>query len=1638
MRQARGSVCRRGARCGTGGSRWLIAVLLGLAAVGLLAFPATSSAAECTDTWTGPATGGVWTTPGNWSEGKAPGETTVACIPVGNTVIAGFGSVTGVVQGEGSLQISGGSLTVANSEVVSELSSLTLTSGALRGEGPFVLTESFIWTGGGSMMGSGSTILRPGASGTISSSSARLNLELGRRLINEGSLMFAEGELAMSYTSLIENTGTFTMNSESPSAIREATIFGFLNKGTYRRTSGSGSGTMMVPFNNSGTVEVSSGTLGFVGGGSSTTSSIWDAGPGSEVLLAGSWNVDQATLAGNIRVDGWAGTTGARIEFEEIETVGVHLAVERAQVLFGGGVTTLASLDLTLNPILSVNGTLEVSDRFEWIEGELRGPGHLVLLPEAMGSIAVRYSPYLEDLTFVNEGELLMLEGEIRQWNSTIVNRGTFTVNSQETPAAIRDYVGTNRFVNEGTVQKTSGSGESRIETPFENVSGHTANSSGTLVIEHKIAVPASTATPGHCKTPDPVDCATGNFTETQSDLAVGGRGVGLDLTRTYSAQSAAAGATGIFGHGWSNSFDDSLTSVEGGARVTLTDSSGATTPFTKSGASYQAPGWSRDTLSGSSEAGFALILPDQAVEEFSGSGRLESVTDRNGNETALAYEGSGGLETITDPTGRQITLTYNGSGLVETAEDPMGNLVHYTYESGDLKTVTLPGEASPNWQFGYDGSHRMTSIVDGRGGETTNEYDGSDRVVAQTDPAKRETTFQYAPFHTQITNEASGAVTDEWFNSNNQPLSVTRGFGTASATTDTFGYTSAGLLAKRTDGNGHTTTYGYNSAGDRISERDAEGDETKWTYNKAHQVLTETQPNGEATTITRNAAGDPEQVSRPAPGSKTQTVSYELGPHGEVETMTDPLGHAWAYGYDEYGDLESETDPEGDEHTWTYDEDSRVVAAVSPRGNEEGAEAAEFTTTVERDARGRPIRVTNPLGATTTRAYDADGNVESLTDPNGRTTTFRYDADDERIKVERPDGTIEETGYDGAGQMTSQTDGEGDETAYVRNVLGQPVEIIDPNERTTTQMFDGAGNLTTKEDPEGRITTFDYDKANRLKGISYSAEPSWDVAFKYEAGLLVGMEDGTGESAWEYDQLGRLTHSKDGHGETVSWAYNLGDQPIGLTYPNGKSISRAYDKAGRLESVTDWLGHTTSFEYNRDSAQTATVFPAATSDSDEYASDRADRMSGVIMKKGTETLASLAYARDPAEQIESLVSKGLPGAEEESFSYDDDERLTQAGAADYGYDDANNLTEAPGTTNAFDRASEIEAATGATFAYDKEGERTKETPSSGPPTNFEYDQAGDLTAVKRAEEGETPAVSEALSYDGAGLLVSRTVGLATANLVWDVTEAPEALLSDGKASYLYGPGGTAFEQISSAESPTYLDHDQLGSTRLLTNGSGEGVGTFTYAPYGELNGHTGTAKTALGYAGQYTLGQSGLQYLRARFYDPATAQFISRDPAVDITRQPYFYGGDNPLRFDDRTGQACEETVNIGPFTTTVPNIVDCIGDGLEEIVESPASGPAAGVGCVIAEPCPEVGGLGAGIALVLSGNWLHSRKDPCFDQFGADLTGGLTTIAAGLPGLLLERAAVRAGAEVPMGVRIGNLVPGWLLEGVHAMEDK
>jgi len=100
-----------------------------------------------------------------------------------------------------------------------------------------------------------------------------------------------------------------------------------------------------------------------------------------------------------------------------------------------------------------------------------------------------------------------------------------------------------------------------------------------------------------------------------------------------------------------------------------------------------------------------------------------------------------------------------------------------------------------------------------------------------------------------------------------------------------------------------------------------------------------------------------------------------------------------------------------------------------------------------------------------------------------------------------------------------------------------------------------------------------------------------------------------------------------------------------------------------------------------------------------------------------------------------------------------------------------------------------------------------------------------------------------------------------------------------------------------------------IGSTRLIADEDGDVVSTSEYDSFGVRVAHTGTADSRFGYSGNWTDPTTGLVYLRARDYDPQTAQFLTVDPALDQTHQPYSYVANNPLLLTDPLGlYSCDD----------------------------------------------------------------------------------------------------------------------------------
>jgi RHS repeat-associated protein len=1060
------------------------------------------------------------------------------------------------------------------------------------------------------------------------------------------------------------------------------------------------------------------------------------------------------------------------------------------------------------------------------------------------------------------------------------------------------------------------------------------------------------------CMSGDPVNCDTGNLVESVTDLQVSGRGRPVDLSRTYNSFDAASAASpGRFGYGWADSYSATITFAATTPQQAIVHTEdGSTVRFQATGGGWTPVGpWVVAALATNANGTYSYTLSDQTTDVFSSAGALLSESDRDGYTTTLTYT-AGRLSAVTDPAGRSIAFTYGTNGLVSSATDPLGRIVRYGYDApGNLTSVT---DASGSVTlYGYDSLHRLATITRPDGGVTTNGFDTANRVKRQTDPLGHVTAFTYGTGTTTIT-DPQGNVTVETYRSD-LLTTLTKGNGTPQQATWTYGYDTAGHRIAVTDPDGVRSTATYDSAGNLLTS--SNGYYTSvYTHSALNDLISVTDPMQHVTTISRDGRGHPLSVSQvhteDGQVAKTSYVYGDPAHPGDVTAVTDPDGKTSTDGYDAAGDLLRSVDPLGHVTTYSYNAIGWRTSQTAPLGNVTGGTPAQHTWTTTYDGLGDMLTTTDPLLDRTTNVYDADHNLVKVTDANGHVTKYVYDLADRQTEVDRADGSVQKTSFDGNGQMASQTDGLGHVTSYTYDPLRRLAIMTDPLNRTTTYGYDGDGYMTSVTDPTGRVTHRSYDlAAHQVDQVMYSDGVTPLAKFSYDQdGRRLWMQDGTGTSTYQYDSLGRLIQSANGAGDTVGYGYTLAGRLATISYPTGVATAssggqgfassgtatRGYNDAGQVTSISDWLGNTTRFGYDAEGNLTSEIFPNGMSTTRSY--DNADRLtlSASSSPQGA-PLLNLPYSRDGLGQVSSANPLGTTPAVTQAYGYDGANHLLTSAIpapgglasvpnSTYGYDVANNLTSSTTggtltTTLAYDVAGELLStsnATGSTtYTSDANGNRVTRKGSQGGLSTYGYDQANRLTSYigpamnqANAQIGSVGAqlgaqlsgsfIQVDYAYNGDGLRMAKQVSTTSViSEAWDVAEGQPLLIQDGLTNYVTDPSGLPLEQVQPNGTVLYYLHDQLGSTRALTDSNGLAVATYAYDPYGNSLGTLPAVANPFQFAGQYKDVESGLYYLRARYYDASTAQFLSRDPLSAITRSPYGYVGDNPLNGTDPSG---------------------------------------------------------------------------------------------------------------------------------------
>src|SRR5262249_50755300 len=206
----------------------------------------------------------------------------------------------------------------------------------------------------------------------------------------------------------------------------------------------------------------------------------------------------------------------------------------------------------------------------------------------------------------------------------------------------------------------------------------------------------------------------------------------------------------------------------------------------------------------------------------------------------------------------------------------------------------------------------------------------------------------------------------------------------------------------------------------------------------------------------------------------------------------------------------------------------------------------------------------------------------------------------------------------------------------------------------------------------------------------------------------------------------------------------------------------------------------------------------------------------------------------------------------------------------------------------------------GSAYLYDGAGNLVSVTDSIGNVTRYSYDARGRLVSSQ-----DPGGATTSYTYDFQGVRQSQQGPGGLVKYLVDAANGPGSaqVLRESDAagaalrSYVIGP---RLLSLTEGGNVRYYLTDALGSTRLLTERTGAVTDAYLYSAYGVLLRHTGPSANSFLFTGQQQDGASGLLYLRARYYDPATSRFLSRDAFAGFDQLPlslnkYLYALANP-----------------------------------------------------------------------------------------------------------------------------------------------
>ena len=672
-------------------------------------------------------------------------------------------------------------------------------------------------------------------------------------------------------------------------------------------------------------------------------------------------------------------------------------------------------------------------------------------------------------------------------------------------------------------------------------------------------------------------------------------------------------------------------------------------------------------------------------------------------------------------------------------------------------------------------------------------------------------------------------------------------------------------------------------------------------------------------------------QLWGPASSTPNQLINWNITIHDQYDSSTasivalktssmDVDGNQTHSLTDAYGRNIASVDQLGNTSTSTYDAGGSMLKSINALGHE---------TIYTYDDLGRQLTITDPLGNSRQTAYDSTtGRVSSQTDAKGNSSSSTYDARGRMTaSIDRLGKTTSRT-YDLEGRQLSITDAENRQTTYVYNLLGQRTATTLPDGSAKAMTYDAAGRLTRYDMASGKSKTNIYgDGANDIAGVMRR------VDYRSSAGTLTGTDtfsydsllrrtgstsrDGVAQ-AMVYDDRGLMSSESTTYGGqtyNVGYSYDNRGRRTEVSFPSTRKANYSYTSRGQIDTI-DWAGSEIEDRGYNELGQLTSVDRPSIDETRSY-DDRGQVQTIANGAVGTATYAYDANGNKLSESWSGAMSSwNFTTQSGGNDGYDAEDRFLnfnqsgQSKTLSMSRSDIGNITNVSlngaSTAHSYSNAHELTAIGSDSQSFDVDGNLT--TTAGG--NTFEWDEAG---MMQEASVAGGPTVEYGYSADGKR--VWKKVG--STETVY-VHSGPNCIAEYAKGAaptsvgneYIYAGRIDSLVMLSrnGGSQKLAVTRNQQWSVSALINSAGSVVERYTYDHFGKrtilaANGSTvrpsSNYNMTFGYTSRRHETETGLMHFRARYYDPTTGEFISRDPLEYVDGMSLYRGYFLPQHLD-------------------------------------------------------------------------------------------------------------------------------------------